>query len=186
MSMLNGRLDLHGVNAEKLANSVLNEALRSRNIALDEFRREDLLADLVSCAWELSLRYDRRRQQATTDLRFRDPGFQGWAAPYLKLRVIDWFRKTNGRTKWQFADYVYERPKPIIVSLQYDVSRKDETDRTRRGRRLDELVGQVDLDPAACSEADLRRALERGDSAQAWSATEEDFADDERSQKRVA
>lgn len=151
--MLNGNLSLHGVNAEKLARSVLNDALKARRVALDEGRRDDLLAELIAATWELAERYDPRQDYAVD--RDRRPGFDGWATYWLRLRVVDWFRRTEGRTKWQFAEHVYERTLPEFVSFDAE---------------LDSPVGPGSMDPAAHSDADLRGVLERGDSAQAWEA----------------
>ena len=191
--MLNGNLSLHGVDAEKLARKVLHDALRARNIVLDEFRREDLLQDLVITAWELAQRYDANQDYALQ--RGRRPGFDGWASQYLRLRVVDWFRKTEGRTKWQFKGYTYERPRPVVVSLDWTIhthnrdsigATDEHSSNGSRGSRLDEVVGSRDLDPATCSDADLRGALERGDSAKAWEAADVGERPTRRAQSRAA
>lgn len=161
--MLNGKLELYGVNVEALATSVLSKALQARSLPLDEFRREDLLADLIGYTWELSLRYDPDRDRAISEDRGRHPGFDGWATIWLRRRIVDWTRKTEGRTRWAFKDYVYERPLPTIVSLDAELA---------------ESLGSGRMDPAAHSDPDFRGALARGDSAQAWEAAEMGESDD--------
>ena len=147
--MLNGRLELHGVDVEALANDVLNKALRSRNITLDESRREDLLADLIGYTWELSRSFDANRN---VDPSNPTQAFKGWAYRLLQFRIIDWFRKTEGRRKWQFREYVYEKPRPTLVPIDAG---------------LVEIVGPRRLDPAERGDEDLRRVLARGDSPEA-------------------
>jgi DNA-directed RNA polymerase specialized sigma24 family protein len=77
--------------------------------------RRDLEQHLFGEAWLLSLRFV--------------PGgpkdFSGWAARILRLRVVDWQRQRNGRTRWSFRDSVYERQRPQFVSLDDpDVDRR--------------------------------------------------------------
>jgi DNA-directed RNA polymerase specialized sigma24 family protein len=72
--------------------------VRHSRLPLDHHDREDLTAYLIATCWELSLRYEPGRTSFST-----------WATTTLKLRVIDWNRKRNGRTRWQFSGHTYER-----------------------------------------------------------------------------
>jgi DNA-directed RNA polymerase specialized sigma24 family protein len=83
-------------------------AIVSRSgLALSWSDREELEQFLLVECWRLSLKYE--------------PGgpkdFDGWAARILRVRVVDWQRQRNGRTKWVFANHAYERQRPELVSL---------------------------------------------------------------------
>lgn len=107
MTLLPRPLALHDVDdAERLCGSVIARS----GLTLDYHDREDLLAYLLALTWELSERWE---QPATA----RGWGFRAWATTTLRLRVIDWERQRFGRTKWQFASGVYERPRVELVSL---------------------------------------------------------------------
>ena len=164
--MLNGELRLHGVDGERLAAAVMQEAVGRR--ALREHQREELLAELISYTWELSLRYDPDQDHARA--RGRRPGFDGWATYWLRFRVIDWIRKTEGRTRWAFSDHTYERSIPTVGSLD----------------GLDEVVRPSSLDAEAHSDADLGRVLLRGDSRKAWQDSGMGEPEDERTKERAA
>lgn len=152
---------------EALATSVVERALSKRSVPLDEFRREDLLADLIAYTWELSLRYDVDTDRRISQARGRRPGFEGWATYWLRLRLIDWIRKTEGRTRWAFSGTssinpgyrgkIYERERPIVVSLDGELAESLESRR---------------LDSAPHSDPDFRGALDRGDSPAAWEAVQ--------------
>lgn len=158
--MLNGELRLHGVDVENLAAAVMQEACGRRR--LNEQQRDDLLADLIAYTWELSLRYDPDQDHARA--RGREPGFGGWAIHWLRFRVIDWVRKTEGRTRWAFSDHVYERSVPAVASLD----------------QLDDALGPSSMDAAAHSDVDLGRVLLRGDSREAWEDSGVGEPEDER------
>jgi hypothetical protein len=66
------------------------------------------LADLVSEAWRLSLRYDAEAGQS----------FSKYARAQLKLRFVDWLRGKLGPTRWSQSDRGrVERPRRELVSL---------------------------------------------------------------------
>lgn len=89
--MLRGSLVVHGTDLEKLARQAVSDA----GLRLPWWQHEDLVAELIGTAWELSTRHD--------EARF--PGqFPAGAYRLLRLRVIDWIRKTEGRTRWAFSE----------------------------------------------------------------------------------
>jgi predicted transcriptional regulator len=90
MTMLRGTLVVHGADLEKLARS----AIRDSGLRLSWDREEELLTELVLIAWELSQKHDERRYPG---------GFAKGCDQRLRFRVIDWIRKTEGRTRWQFG-----------------------------------------------------------------------------------
>ncbi len=96
--MLPRPLVVHGADLERLARA----AIRDAGLRLSWDREEDLLAELIAAAWELSERHD--------ELRY--PGqFPAGCYRRLRLRVIDWIRKTEGRTRWQFSEDGAKRAK---------------------------------------------------------------------------
>ncbi len=108
MTLLHGRLTLHGVDSEKLARRALDDSLHSRQ--LEWHRHDDAIAFLVALCWQLSLQFDSSRGQAFSTFAYR----------ILRLRVVDWFRQTDGRTRWQSGEHVYERERPELVSFERD------------------------------------------------------------------
>jgi DNA-directed RNA polymerase specialized sigma24 family protein len=138
MPLLSRPLPLYDVrDVEALCTSIVQ---RSR-LSLDHHDREDLTAYLIVACWELSLRYE--------------PGptsFSTWATTTLRLRTIDWNRKRNGRTRWQFSGHTYEREQPRLVALD------------------SELAGALPAragDPALDSDPDLGGILDAGDRQEA-------------------
>ncbi len=89
--MLRGSLVVHGADLEKLARA----AIRDSGLRLSWDREEDLLAELLLVAWELSEKHDEQRYAGQ---------FPAGCYRRLRLRIIDWVRKTEGRTRWQFVD----------------------------------------------------------------------------------
>jgi DNA-directed RNA polymerase specialized sigma24 family protein len=116
--------------------------LQKSRFSLTPAERDDLLAYLLSTAWELSRRYE--------------PGgitFSTYAGTTLKRRAIDWLRKERGRTTWRFAGgRTYERERPVFVPLESG---------------LDGTVGSWTGDPAADRSPDLDRVLGTRGSARA-------------------
>jgi hypothetical protein len=86
--MLNGTLTLHGVDTEALCHRVI----RSAHFNLTWSKHDDLLAYLISVAWELSTQYDPDRHSH---------GFLVGCTRLLRLRTIDWIRHEEGRTRQQ-------------------------------------------------------------------------------------
>ena len=117
--LLNGRLTLHQpecdgrrcvpdeciADVEKFARSVISAHERAgvkRNGSLDRpgmtltsSEREDLLAFLVSTAWEA-----RQRFRPGNDGRAKRNRFAGYAAWVLHKRLVDWIRQTKGSTRF--------------------------------------------------------------------------------------
>jgi hypothetical protein len=145
--MLQRVLTLHDVaDTEQLARKALDDTLRARGIRLDEHRREDLLAELVSTAWELSLKYDATAGYAFTTGCYR----------LLKLRVVDWLRREQGRSRWTFgpnaqhthAGSIYTRQRPEVLSLD-----------APGGSELEPALGRGQRDFADDRSPDLLRVL---------------------------
>jgi DNA-directed RNA polymerase specialized sigma24 family protein len=114
--------------------------VRKTGLELDFHDAEDLHQYLFTECWRLSLRYQPG-----------GPDFDGWASRILRVRVVDWTRQRNGRTKWAFSDHAYERPRRQLVS--YDSERD----------RLDAALGTWTSDPAAGRDSDLGRLVSTGD-----------------------
>jgi DNA-directed RNA polymerase specialized sigma24 family protein len=143
--VLAGKLTLHDVDdAEAFVGAIASRS--GLHLNFHEF--EDLVVYLVETAWELSLRYE--------------PGgisFSSWAGTTLRLRVIDWRRQRDGRTKWQFANgMVHERPRPAVVSLDDGNSDSDFPGNVSRRRGSD---------PAASGDTDLARLVKERSRARA-------------------
>jgi hypothetical protein len=174
---------------EDFARGVCDKALRNRNIDIYSYhRREDLLADLVFTLWRLSgldaeLKPIVPRPQYAYDPSY-GTSFQKWGGIRLYYAVIDWIRRTQGRTTWRFAEHTYERPpRPALLSLNGAAASGDDfLSKDLRGSSMGAAFGSSGLDPAAYSTPDLKRVLERGDSPEAWEAA----AVDEQAPRRAA
>ena len=84
--MLARPLVVHGADLERLARA----AIRDAGLRFSWDREEDVLAELIASAWELSERHDEHRY----------PGqFAAGCYRLLRLRVVDHIRRTEGRTK---------------------------------------------------------------------------------------
>jgi hypothetical protein len=105
---------------------------RSR-LTLTTVERDDLLAYLIAEAWTLSLRYDPAVRT-----------FASFAGSTLRLRVIDWYRRERGRTRWTFADRTYERPLPTLVSLDADRDSLGDADAGGAGDSPADRVASLD------------------------------------------
>jgi hypothetical protein len=113
------RLTLHDVDdAAAFVAAVINRS----GLRLSWADREDLQQYLLGEIWRLSLVYQRGNP------RF-PPMFSVYATRLLSLRTVDWIRSRNGRTKWKFADSVYERQRPQLVSL--DDSARDRLEQSQ-------------------------------------------------------
>lgn len=103
--MLNGKLALHDIqDVEAFTATILQ---RNRRTTATE-DHEDIHAWLIETCWELSLIY--RPDNATVR-------FSTYARTTLTYRLTDYIRTRNGRTRWQFKDRTYERPRPTLISL---------------------------------------------------------------------
>ena len=140
--MLSRALALHDVDdIERLVARALADQLRSMGARLSGHDHEDALAYLIGVTWEASLRYDPERCSS----------FSRFSYQLCRRRTIDFIRAKNGRTRWKFADSLYERERPRIVSL-------DGPD----GRGLDESERSGMLDLSSRGDPDLARAITRG------------------------
>lgn len=149
MPLLSSPLELHDLrDTEKLCREVLGRFDRGHGSRLRD--DEDAIAWLIAECWSLSERFEP------------DPtgtAFSTYAFRTLSLRTVDYIRRTEGRTKWQFADRVYERERPVVLSLDACAPGDDDGD-----VELGELVAAGDGDPAARRDSDLlARLLEGGD-----------------------
>jgi hypothetical protein len=82
--MLRESLVVHGADLEKLARKTVSDSGR-----LSWDREEDLLAELIAAAWELSEKHDEHRYSGQ---------FAAGCYRRLRLRIVDWIRKTEGET----------------------------------------------------------------------------------------
>lgn len=145
--MLNGRLELHGVDAETLCERVLANWLRKIGTTLNHEDHEDALAFLVSKAWELA---------EFTFQPARGTRFDSYAYGILSYRCTDWLRLDEGRLRWRFSTHEYVREKPVVLSLDGPAHRSDNGDSVRLG----ELVSVPDSGDETDRDTLLRR-LER-------------------------
>ncbi len=109
--MLRGRLELHGVDVEKLAAKAVDAWLRNHRSHLPEADREDLLAYVVGELWRSSLKYNPDKGPAFSTYGYRLAG----------ARIVDWYRLKLGRSKWSFGDgssYTRERQQPLSLDAQ--------------------------------------------------------------------
>jgi hypothetical protein len=103
--VLNSKLALHGIDdVEAFTAGIVQHS----HFELSFHDRQELHAHLISECWRLSLVYRPGIIRG---------GFSLWAGTTLRKRLIDWERQRFGRTKWQFSDRTYERPRTEIVSL---------------------------------------------------------------------
>ena len=103
--MLPRKFALHDVSdVEAFAVAIL----KPRAASIPSRDHEDAVAYLIETAWELSLGYDSEQMRR----------FSVWAGYVLRQRLVDWERRQYGRTRWVFADRVYERPRPILLSYE--------------------------------------------------------------------
>jgi hypothetical protein len=153
--LLNGKLELYGVDAEDVAQWAIRKTARRFWLGWPESKREELLADTIVYVWRLSERYDPTIGT-----------FNGFARRYAPGYVIDWIREREGRTRWEFgpdaqhthAGSVYTRNRVDEVSLDELTA-----DATYLGHRLVEAHGAASLDLEACSDPALQGVYEMGD-----------------------
>ena len=102
--LLNQRWSLHDVDdVEALLVRAIRRSRNAHGLRPDE--RDDLLTYLLEFAWKLSEKFDPGRGSFSSFL-FSCSG-----------RAISDFYRSRYRTKWVFADRVYERPRPELCSL---------------------------------------------------------------------
>lgn len=153
--MLQGTLSLYDIrDVEALAAKVVQQS----NLELGYHDKEDLIAYLVSTCWELSLEWEPDES--------RSWGFAAWATTTLRRRVVDWDRSRKGRTKWQFKDRIYERPRPSFISYEDEI-RGNAGNRTgnnddRLSSRLAAALERQHMDTTPDRSPDLMRVLREG------------------------
>jgi len=149
MTMLHGRLELHGVDVELLARRATNAWLSSHRAHLQEADREDLVCYVVAEIWRASVGFDRER----AGVSFASYGYQR-----ASVRTVDWYRQRFGRTRWVFGDgRVHERERPVPLSL--DAPGRNDPDAGPLGASLAGGGG----DPAGSCDPALARLLDVGD-----------------------
>jgi hypothetical protein len=150
--LLSRPLALHDLrDTERLCRQVLDRY--SGRFSADEF--EGALVYLVETAREISLSYEPTRD--------RQPDFASYAGRILDRRIHDWLRKRHGRTRWAFKDHVYERRRPVVLSLDAPAG---------HGER--DPLGSTLADRAGDSPPDRSAAL-AGLLAHGHSSTDRDF-----------
>jgi hypothetical protein len=113
--MLNGTLELHDIrDVEAFCATILTERIGYLQNAFDKAGRtftshnaEEYVTFLVERCWERSLDPNQWRTS-----------FSGWVG--VKLRhydTVQYLRNELKRNTWKFATHTYERPRPIIESL---------------------------------------------------------------------
>jgi hypothetical protein len=108
VSLLSSTFTLHDV---RDVESFTGRIVERSGLRLSVEDREELHVYLIETCWEISIRFEPGRIS-----------FSSFAGSTLPRRVIDWERQRFGRTKWQFRDRVYERPRVELVSLDADDS----------------------------------------------------------------
>ena len=115
MALLSSQLELRDIrDVERFAGRILERS----GLALNYYDREDLLANLIVCAWECSVSGDYDPSKGA---------FSTFATYRLRSAVTAWLRSSQertgrtgfvgGRTTWKFRDRVHERPQRVLVSL---------------------------------------------------------------------
>lgn len=150
------KLPLHDIDdAERFVSAIAGRS----GLTLSWDDRADLEQYLLVECWQLSLRYDGAQGSR----------FSSYARNLLQRRTVDWIRKRNGRTRWQFANgRVHERKRPELVSLdnseldqlgssQPDGALDDATDRQAFERGLHDSRSR----PPAGYAAEVRKRLPR-------------------------
>ena len=155
--LLNGRLELHGVDGERLARKALDDALRTRGAFLRPVEYEDALSFLVTAFWETSTKWDPER----------GGNFATHAYRLLRLRLVDWYRSELGRTKWQWSDSSYERERPTLLSLEHETGiggpgKHDTGNAERIPGELARAYAERSSDPANDRDPDLDGLLTGG------------------------
>jgi hypothetical protein len=136
--VLNGSLEIEGLDVEPFVDRVVTATLRKNNIVLSVHRREDLVAYVISEVWVASRNYDSGRYKS----------FSQVAGAVAVRKVVDWVRGDIGRSRWSFGTYTYERKRPEFVSLDADAGRDRLVGALERG-----ASGREDWSPS------LRRLL---------------------------
>ena len=164
--MLRGRLELHGVDVEKLAHRAVSAFLAGRRVHLQAADRDDLVAYVTAELWRASVTFDPERSS----------GFSTYGYRLAGARCVDWFRLRFGRTKWTFGDgtvYQRERRQPLSLdartpegdSLADDLAGRPGDGEEDRGAFVagleDRGDGTRDRDFALLREAAARRARGR-------------------------
>jgi RNA polymerase sigma factor (sigma-70 family) len=125
--LLTTPLALHDVaNVENFARAALEQRLRHFGARLDADKYEDALSELISVAWELSLRYDTSRS---------DQSFSTYAGRILRFRVADWFRGRYGDARYG--------PRPPVDSLD-ELLLLDGVDDGHDG--LEDVLSEINVD----------------------------------------
>jgi hypothetical protein len=132
--VLNGRLELHGLDVEPFVARIVDGTLKRRNIVLAYHRREDLLAYAVAELWIASSKYDAGRYRS----------FARFADGVTRRKCVDWLRSDLGRTRWQFKDYTHQKARPQFVYVDHPDG-AGELDRALIGEQGEFEIGRLDL-----------------------------------------
>ncbi len=133
--LLSSKLHLHDIDDVE-AHIVATIQRGKHRYLLERDEVEDVVSHCLLAVWRSSTRLDSSRGSFST-----------LAVVVTSRAVVDYLRKTRGRTKWSFADgHVHERPLPVLESLD-----------DRRERGLEELVAAGAGDPQNGCDPDLGR-----------------------------
>jgi hypothetical protein len=122
---------------EAFARCILEAKLERRGALL----RPDLYEEAVACLLEVAFRADRS-YDATYGGSFEQ--YLGWK---ISNGVVDFYRRELGRTRWQFRDFLHERERPNVISLD-DQCRESELDGALIGSSWELEAGRLDFERA--------------------------------------
>lgn len=156
--MLNGALMVpeslpaeQRIDAEKHARSVMHKTLLGMRADLRQHQREDLLAYLIGCLWEIAKTYDPARD--------RNPNFKSYSAAILPNRVVQWFRDEFVDERYEYGDIEQRDAVAFPASLDAPVgARSDDGD-----LRLADVVGLHESDDATNGHEDMERLVAERD-----------------------
>lgn len=130
---------------EALCRKVAKDRTTQWGARLAEEKREELVSYLISVCWELSRRYDPKKD--------KHPNLAAYAAKILTLRVADWYRQTFGDTR--------HGERPIVLSLDAPIALNASEEDEGADRLVDTLVSGSG-DPAEDRSPDLVGVLHGG------------------------
>ena len=153
MTLLGGVLRLHNVtDVERLCAAVLER----QKASIPASEHADVLAYLIACCWELSLRYDPAKD--------KKPNFAAYASFVLARRLVDWRRARYGRTRFQYADRTIEHERrPAALSLDAPIGDDGTADGSGRSDTLGSTLAGESGDFASNWDSPFGGALDHGD-----------------------
>ena len=150
MSLLHGRLELGSVrDAEAIARIAIIDATRRDGSHLSHHDREDAVSAVIVAAWRGYERCQERGAEWNSSICY----------VVCRRGFVDHLRSRYGRSRWQFADHIYERERVVVVSL--DDKWDDGDGGASRADRVGESFGGGSVDPQERGDPGLERLLTR-------------------------